>query len=265
MKQPPPGSGGASPMDERKNREKAFHDVEYEDDSRWQRVDKYYSITGARARYFDDFVAARCPGRSVLEYGCGTGKYSLQLARWGAHVTAMDISETAIRRAQEAARDAGVTVDFRTMDAENLDFADQSFDLICGSGILHHLELDRSLQEVARTLKSDGAAIFMEPLGHNPLINLYRRMTPQLRTVDEHPLKLADFDVARQHFKSVDITAFHLISLGGVPFRRFPFFNGLVSALDRIDAVLFSRLPVTKRYAWFAVGVFREPIAAPDG
>jgi SAM-dependent methyltransferase len=250
-------------MDERKSREKAFHDVEYEDDSRWLRVDKYYSIMGARTSYFDDIIAARCRGRSVLEYGCGAGKYSLKLASWGATVTAMDISETAIRRAREAATAAGVTVDFRTMDAENLEFPDHSFDLICGIGILHHLDLDRSLPEVARTLKPDGVAIFMEPLGHNPLINLYRRMTPELRTVDEHPLKLSDFDFARRYFRSVDVKAFHLMSLTAVPFRRFPFFPNLVRGLDRIDAFFFRRLQFSKRYAWFAVGIFSQPIAAP--
>ncbi len=246
-------------MDDRKSREKAFHDVEYEDENRWQRVDKYYSIMGARVRYFDGLIAPRCRDRTVLEYGCGAGKYSLQLARWGARVTSMDLSETAIRRAREAAQAAGLTVDFRTMDAENLEFPDRTFDLICGIGILHHLQLDRSFMEVARTLKPDGAAIFMEPLGHNPLINLYRRMTPDLRTVDEHPLKLADFDLARRYFASVEVTAFHLLSLAGVPFRRFPFFPRMVGGLDRLDNLLFRRLPITRRYAWMAVAVFRQP------
>ncbi len=247
-------------MDDRKSREKAFHDVEYEDDSRWQRVDKYYSIRGARVRFFDEFIAARCRDRAVLEYGCGVGGYSLQLARWGARVTAMDISETAIRRARESANAAGLSIDFRTMDAENLDFPDRAFDLICGIGILHHLQLEQSFKEVARTLKPDGDAIFMEPLGHNPLINLYRRLTPDLRTVDEHPLKLADFELARRHFDSVEVRAYHLLSLAAVPFRRFPFFPKLVNGLDRLDALLFRRLPLTRRYAWFAVAVFRRPI-----
>ena len=248
-------------MDDRKSREKAFHDVEYQDDARWQRVDKYYAVTGARERYFDGVIAARCPGRAVLEYGCGAGKYSLRLAGWGAKVTAMDLSETAIRRAQEAATTAGLAIDFRTMDAENLDFPDRSFDLICGNGILHHLDLRRSFAELARTLKPDGAAIFTEPLGHNPLINLYRRTTPRLRTVDEHPLKLADFELARQYFKSVDVKVFHLASLAGVPFRRFPFFPGLLRSLDRFDAFLFRRVPFSQRYAWFAVAILREPNA----
>jgi SAM-dependent methyltransferase len=254
-------------MDARKAREKAFHDQEYAEEVRWQAVDKYYSIIDGRARFWEDFLRARCPGKRVLEYGCGQGKYTPRLVEFGADVTAIDLSETAMENARAGARAAGVQIEFRAMDAESLDFPDQTFDVICGNAILHHLDLDRSFSEVARTLKPDGAAIFMEPLGHNPLINLKRRMTPRLRTPDEHPLKMSDFDVARKHFASVEIRAYHLLSLAAVPFRRVRSFPRLVAALDRLDAACFAWLPFTARYAWYAVAVLGEPrpVAAPAG
>lgn len=246
-------------MEERKGREKAFHDQEYAKDARWNAVDKYYSIIDGRARFWEDFLRARCPGKRVLEYGCGQGKYTPRLAEFGGTVTGIDLSETGMLHAQATARASGVQVEFRAMDAEAMDFPDQTFDVICGNAILHHLDLDRSLSEVARTLKADGVAIFMEPLGHNPLINLKRRMTPTLRTPDEHPLKMSDFTTARKYFRSVDVRAFHLLSLGSVPFRRSSKFPQLVAALDRLDAALFRWLPFTMRYAWYAVAVMSEP------
>ncbi len=130
-------------MEARKVREKAFHDQEYANEVRWQAVDKYYSIIEGRARFWEDFLRERCHGKRVLEYGCGQGQYTPRLAEFGAHVTGIDLSETAMEKARASARAAGVQVEFKAMDAEALDFPDQTFDLICGNAILHHLDLAR--------------------------------------------------------------------------------------------------------------------------
>jgi SAM-dependent methyltransferase len=74
-------------------------------------------------------------------------------------------------------------VRFLVMDAESLGFDEGSFDVVVGSGILHHLALRQS-----RVLRPDGCAVFVDPLGHNIFIRLYRKLTPSMRTADEHPL-----------------------------------------------------------------------------
>ena len=45
--------------------------------------------------------------------------------------------------------------------------------------------------------------MFVEPLGHHPLITADRRRTPALRTIDEHPLLLGDLEQAREQFRAV--------------------------------------------------------------
>jgi len=247
-------------MEARKAREKAFHDDEYLDDTRWQSVDKYYAIIERRVRFWDDFLSARSPGRRVLECGCGVGNYTLRLAELGAHITGIDLSETAIKKAQATASSAGLKVDYRRMDGEALDFQNHTFDIICGAGILHHLGLERSFAEIARTLKPDGVAVFMEPLGHNPLINLYRRVTPGLRTPDEHPIRMRDLLLARRFFGSIEVHSYHLLSLAAVPFRRTAVFPLVLRLLDNLDGFLFRRLPLTRRYAWFTIALFRDPL-----
>ena len=69
------------------------------------------------------------------------------------------------------------------------------------------------MSEVARVMRPSAGALFIEPLGHNPVINLYRRRTPEQRTVDEHPLLMDDMAVVRAHFAQVDETYFHLLGL----------------------------------------------------
>ena len=63
----------------------------------------------------------------------------------------------------------------------------EGFDIVYGTGILHHLEINKCLNEIHRILKPDGNLLFVEPLGTNPLINLYRKFTPNSRSKDEHP------------------------------------------------------------------------------
>jgi SAM-dependent methyltransferase len=175
--------------------------------------------------FYENYVISRCAGRRVLEYGCGQGSHAFLLAGKGAQVTAIDLSETAIEQARETARLKDLEIDFRVMNAEVLDFEDDTFDIICGTAIIHHLDLRKAFCEVARTLRPTGFAIFMEPLGHNPLINLYRKLSSQLRTEDEHPLRIEDFELAHTFFREVDVHYFHLLSLLAVPFRETRFFQ----------------------------------------
>ena len=101
--------------------------------------------------------------------------------------------------------------DIQTASASTLDEAleaidrDDSFDLVCGSGILHHLDLPAAMRELARVLRPSGRAVFMEPLGHNPAINAFRNRTPELRTPDEHPLLGKDLKLCRRYFGSVEV------------------------------------------------------------
>ncbi len=74
------------------------------------------------------------------------------------------------------------------MDAHELVFPDDLFDIVVGNGILHHLDLPVCLASIERVLKPKGFALFIEPLAGNPLLKLFRVLTPRARTIDEKPL-----------------------------------------------------------------------------
>jgi SAM-dependent methyltransferase len=131
-----------------------------------------------------------------------------------------------------------------------MDFGDEDFDMVCGTGILHHLDLGRAVGEIHRVLKPGGSAFFIEPLGHNPAINAYRRRTPEMRSVDEQPLVMSDFEAIQSIFPHVELTFFNLLTLLAVPLRATKVFDPAVKALSRADRALMRLAPVTRRYSW---------------
>jgi SAM-dependent methyltransferase len=245
---------------ERKATEQRFHDERYAEDTR-AALDKYYAIMRRSLALFDELVRDSALDADVLEYGCGAEPHAFTAARQARSVDAIDISPVAVEQARARAAAEGLERwEFAAMDAEELEFPDASFDLVYGSAIVHHLDLRRAMPEVARVLRPEGRAIFIEPLGHNPLINLYRRRTPTLRTPDEHPLRRDDLDLISSFFHESEHRFFHFLALAAVPFRSTRAFDPLLGALDGADRSLFRIRPL-RRLAWYVVIVLDRPIA----
>jgi SAM-dependent methyltransferase len=93
-------------------------------------------------------------GRSVLVVCAGSGMDAEFLARSGAHVTTVDISHGAAVRSRERARRAAIDLAPYVADAEQLPFADASFDIVYVHDGLHHLERpERGLEEMTRVAR----------------------------------------------------------------------------------------------------------------
>jgi SAM-dependent methyltransferase len=237
----------------KQEKERAFHDHAYADTTR-RAAFKYYAVAGESLSFYYASVRARCRGLRVLEYGSGRGASAVELAKAGARVVSIDISPVAVAMSRTRAHGEQLsTVAFCLMNAEALGFGNQTFDVITGKSVIHHLDLNCAFDEVARVLRPDGFAVFLEPMGHNPIINLYRRATPALRTADEHPLTEGDLALARRYFTRVETRYFTLFPLFGVPFRRLPGFQTLMSLLASLDRVVFKVFPFAGRFAWQVV------------
>lgn len=245
------------------HREARFHDQRFATRSR-RDLAKYYAITRHSRNAYRVALLRECAGKRVLEYGCGAGSSAFPLAAAGARVTGIDISSTAIDKARGKAERRGLPVRFEVANAEATDFADASFDLVCGTGILHHLDVDAAYAEIRRVLTPQGKAIFTEPMGHNPIINAFRRKTPKLRTADEHPLLMADLERAAHYFGNVEARFFHLTTLAAVPLKRVPRFDRIVDSLHALDGLLFQVCPYLKRHAWMTVLTLSAPPSGGD-
>ena len=252
-----------SKINERVEREKEFHDVRYSDESiRRQKVSKFYSITDSITNAYQQKLLDSSKDHKVIEYGCGKGSCAFKIARNQAKlVTGIDISPVAIEVAieQAAAENLDNNLQFQVMNAENLEFPESSYDLICGSGILHHLDLNLAVNSIVETLQPDGKAVFLEPLGHNLLINLYRRLTPSIRTEDEHPLLEKDLQFLKSNFKKSKIRYFYLTSLAACFIASKPGFKILLRCCELIDSILL-RLPGIRQQAWLVLIELELPI-----
>lgn len=111
------------------------------------------ALGGSKGRGFGD----------GLEIGAGTGYFSLNLLQLGAieRLTATDISPGMLKRLSNTAAALGLEVDTVATEAEHLPFEDESFDLVFGHAILHHIpDLERAFSEFRRVLRPGGVIAF---------------------------------------------------------------------------------------------------------
>jgi len=243
----------------RRDKELKKNIVEYE---RLYSYRKFYSITRKSENFINDYIVKKYKGKKILDYGCGDGIFSVSAAKNGIEVVGIDISEAAIKNSKDLAKKEGVVnkTSFFVMDVEKTSFPNNYFDGIICSAVLHHLDIEKAFREMIRILKLDGSVICNEPLSHNPVFQLYRKLTPHLRTEWEihHILSKKEINLAKKYFGKIENKFFYLLTLLAVPFRNLPFFNFILTILEKIDSAIL-KLPFIKWWAWQIIFILSEP------
>jgi len=254
----------------RPSRESAFHDA-------WSE-----SVDPAEVPVAKAFAAATCPenrhiadwlgdvsGLRVLDLGAGAGEAATWFALRGAQVTAADLSDGMLRLAEAVGRHHGVAFECVCCPAEELPFEPESFDVVYAANVFHHADKARALDEVRRVLRPGGRLACWDPLAHNPLINVYRRLARSVRSADERPLRMRDLSLFRERFSCVEHRTFWLFTLW--LFLRFYVvehvsparerywkkvvreserLEGSYARLRRLDDWVLSKMPWLGRYCW---------------
>ena len=127
----------------------------------WEDYFDWYSAVFAPLMAWCGDAIAAAPGMHVLDVAAGSGQPSLTIAprvQPGGTVLGIDFSAEMVAVAQRCARQAGATnVSFRTMDAEQLELTDASFDAVtCACGLIFFPDAQRALIEMRRVLKPGG-------------------------------------------------------------------------------------------------------------
>ena len=230
-------------------RERKFHDELYSSGQGESQIKVYQALYSLR----EDFIKllkVKTKSAQVLDYGCGIGNSAQEVSTFGPKkIVAIDISEEAIKKAKKKLEEVNKNIDFKVDNCENLSLDSDTFDVVYGSGILHHLDFKKSLNEINRVLKKDGTIIFVEPLATNPLINIYRKFTPNARSADEHPFKSKDIELINSIFKNVEIKYYGFLTLVFLPFYKSPGDSRLFKIISSIDEMIL-KIKYFKFLAW---------------
>jgi hypothetical protein len=145
--------------------------------------------SGRQMRYGSNTVVAgellHLAGSAALDIGCGDGKFTRFLARSGAQATGLDVNSRILVRAGNKARDENLDIAWVEGRAEDLPFANDSFDVVVFSNSLHHVApamMNRAIAESARVVRPRGELYVMEPVAEGPYFEATRLINDE-RTV----------------------------------------------------------------------------------
>ena len=131
-------------------------------------------------RFDDRFLPPPRPGgqrRTILDLGCGIGFWTAEFAMRGLNgLVAADLTERALELTAARLRLVGGTAELRCENAEDLRFADESFDHVNCQGVIHHTpNPERAVAEIARVLRPGGTAS-ISVYYRSPLLRVWHRL-----------------------------------------------------------------------------------------
>lgn len=184
------------------------------------RVLARYGAPSPRRRFSLEYrfrLLGNLQNRDILDAGCGEGTNSILMAKLGARVTGIDISPASIDLARRKAEVNGLagSTRFLCSPLEAADLAPNSFDVIWGEAILHHLipALETVLARFVEWAKPGGLVLLAEPFNLNRFLRRLRFLIPikTPATPDERPLERPELAIIRRHLSDFHMRHFLLL------------------------------------------------------
>ena len=236
-------------LTDKNKREKEFHNnLQLKTKGRFENI--FYKAIYNSTEDFFNYLKKNSSNSNILDYGCGIGSSLKKVIEYNPKkITGIDISDVSIQKAKKTIKATNSNINLLVDNCEKTKFDDNTFDIVYGTGILHHLNIEICLKEIHRILKPGGKFLFIEPLGTNPLINFYRRFTPKSRSIDEHPLIEKDFNLIKNKFVNSKVKYYGFFTLIFFPIYSSPKGSIVFKILRKFDQLLFN-INFFKKLAW---------------
>lgn len=245
--------------------EAEFQNARTKDDPYISRRNKFYYLTSEAFKNYQKIMNENTLGKKIIVVGCAEGGVT-PLAKAGAkQVLGVDIASEPIKRLNDkiAKENLSNVASAVVGNAEDLDVPENSFDVICCLGVLHHLDIQKAALSWSKVLNKNGLVVMEEPMALNPIVALYRLLTPKMRTADEHPLVPADIKLLKKYFTKVEVQGYVLLSLFSLFFVYIYKSDELRDKsnrfLEKIDSQLLRRFKFLNYFCWTSVIVLAEP------
>lgn len=209
------------------------------------------------------------PGQKLLDFGSGPGENALRFSEIGYDVEGFDISQANVEVANKLfeanqRKDKG---NFQVSPAEVLPYEDNSFEMIVGVDILHHVDIPKAVVECHRVLKEGGQAIFREPLEvpfldwirNTKLVKLFAPTEASFElhiTEDERKLNSIDVEILRNTFPKMEMRRFLFLSRFDKFFRDGE--DPKPSFLEKIDHLLMTYIPGVKYLGGVVIFILKK-------
>ncbi|MFM9413071.1 class I SAM-dependent methyltransferase [Peptococcus simiae] len=119
-------------------------------------------------------------GKSLLDAGCGTGRFTLKMSLLGHAMTGIDLSPEMLEIAKHKLKFAGLAPRFHEMDITNMDFADNSFDGLVSMALFEFVhEAEKALEECFRVVRPGGYVMIGTITGNSSWGEEYKTHMPR--------------------------------------------------------------------------------------
>lgn len=133
-------------------------------------------------------------GQKILDAGAGTGNFSLKLAKKGAEVTGIDLSEDMLKLAESKVKEEGYNIPFFKRDIFETGFEDESFDAVFSMAAFEFIEdHERAIKELYRLVKPGGSLLIGTIAKSGAWGKLYQEFAKEEDSVFRHA-----------HFKDIE-------------------------------------------------------------
>ena len=200
--------------------------------------------------------------KRVLEIGFGMGAHLIWLARQGAAVVGIDISEERVRAAMALMEREGLSgkISLVCGDIRELTFESGAFDIIYGHDILMYMGGDYlPLAKMARDiLRPDGKLVIVEALDGHPAARIYRRLfAPREFKSFTRYFDMGSIAIFRDNFRSTRYKGFYLMAPLAFIWKNWFTFKGIFHGLERglcaVDDLVIRMFPSLEKYCWRVV------------